>query len=246
MARRRFFVPEIHGGSATLTGGSATLSGDDAHHLTRVLRVEKGQKYEISDNRAVYLAEVEAARRDLVTFRVIEQIEAAEAPVRVALYVALVRFERIDLLVEKATELGVERMAFFETERSERGLDRGAEKRVSRWQRIAREASEQSRRVRLPEIAAPISFGDVLEDAVPCRLLLDEEPGGAPLLTALPAERTRENRVSLMTGPEGGWTDRERAVIHEAGWRSVSLGPAILRTETAAIAALAVINAAWL
>ncbi|MGD0618960.1 MAG: RsmE family RNA methyltransferase, partial [Bryobacteraceae bacterium] len=141
-----------------------------------MLRVEKGQKYEISDNRAVYLAEVEAARRDLVTFRVIERIDAAEAPVRVALYVALVRFERIDLLVEKATELGVERMAFFETERSERGLDRGAEKRVSRWQRIAREASEQSRRVRLPEIAAPISFQDVLEDAVPCRLLLDEEP----------------------------------------------------------------------
>jgi 16S rRNA (uracil1498-N3)-methyltransferase len=239
MARRRFFVPEIH-------SGSATLIGDDAHHLTRVLRVEKGQKYEISDNRQVYLAEVEAARRDLVSFRVIERIEAVEAPVRIALYVALVRFERIELLVEKATELGVESMSFFPAERSERGLDRAAGKRAERWQRIAREASEQSRRVRLPEIAAPAPFRDVLADAGPCRLLLDEEPGCASLLTALPSPRAPEDRVSVLVGPEGGWTDRERGLIREAGWRSVSLGAAILRTETAAIAALAVVNAAYL
>jgi 16S rRNA (uracil1498-N3)-methyltransferase len=235
MARRRFFVPEIHSGSATLTG-------DDAHHLTRVLRVEKGQKYEISDNSTVYLAEVEAARRDLVTFHVLERIEAAEAPVRIALYVALVRFERIELLVEKATELGVESMAFFAAERSERGLDCAAGKRAERWHRIAREASEQSRRIRLPEIAAPVSFRDVLADDAPSRLLLDEEPGCPPLRP----ERFPDNRVSVLVGPEGGWTDRERTVIHEAGWRSVSLGPAVLRTETAAIAAIAVINAGYL
>ena len=226
-------MPEIH-------SGSATLSGDDAHHLTRVLRVEKGQKYEISDNRAVYLAEVEAARRDLVTFRVIEQIEAAEAPVRVALYVALVRFERIDLLVEKATELGVERMAFFETERSERGLDRGAEKRVSRWQRIAREASERAAGFGCRRLPRPYRFK--MSSRMPCRAdccwmrSLEAHPCWK-VPRPLPAERTPEDRVSLMTGPEGGWTDRERAVIHDAGWRSVSLGPAILRTETAAIAA---------
>jgi 16S rRNA (uracil1498-N3)-methyltransferase len=239
MARRRFFVPAIH-------SGSATLAGDDAHHLTRVLRVEKGQKYEISDNREVYLAEVEAARRDLVSFRVLERIEAAEAPVRMALYVALVRFERIELLVEKATELGVESMAFFAAERSERGLDRAAGKRVERWQRIAREASEQSRRIRLPEIAAPVPFRDVVGDDAPWRLLLDEEPGCAPLPRALPPTRSAQDLVSVLVGPEGGWTDRERGLLRETGWRSVSLGPAILRTETAAIAALAVINAAYL
>lgn len=235
MARRRFFVPAIH-------GGSATLAGDDAHHLTRVMRVEKGQKYEISDNTAVYLAEVEGARRDLVSFRVLERIEAAEAPVRTALYIALIRFERIELLVEKATELGVESMAFFAAERSERGLDRAAGKRAERWQRIAREASEQSRRIRLPRIAAPVPFRDVLADAAPCRLLLDEEPGCPPLRS----ERSPDDRVSVLVGPEGGWTDGERSLAREAGWRSVTLGPAILRTETAAIAALAVINAAYL
>ena len=232
MARRRFFVPEIH-------GGTAALAGDDAHHLTRVLRVEKGQKYEISDNREVWLAEVETARRDLVTFRVLERVEATEPPVRMALYVALIRFERIELLVEKATELGVERIAFFDAERSEKGLDRAAPKRLERWRRIAREASEQSRRTRLPEVTGPLAFRDALDAAEGCRLLLDEAPGGTPLLAALPADR-----VSVLGGPEGGWTDRERALAHEAGWRSVSLGPSILRTETAAIAALAVIHAA--
>ena len=232
MARRRFFVPEIH-------AGTARLAGDEAHHLTRVLRVEKGQKYEISDNREVWLAEVEGARRDLVTFRALERVEAAEPPVRTWLYIALIRFERIELLVEKATELGVERIAFFAAERSEKGLDRAAPKRLERWRRIAREASEQSRRVRVPEIAGPVVFREVLDTAEGRLFLLDEAPGGTPPLVALPADR-----VSLLVGPEGGWTERERALAHEAGWRSLSLGPSILRTETAAIAALAVVNAA--
>ena len=197
------------------TAGARRSPATTLHHLTRVLRVEKGQKYEISDNSAVYLAEVETARRDLVSFRVLERIEAAEPPVRIALYVALVRFEQIELLVEKATELGVEGMAFFAAERSERGLDRAAGKRAERWQRIAREASEQSRRMRLPEIAAPVSFRDVLGDDASCRLLLDEEPGCPPLRP----ERALDNRVSVLVGPEGGWTDRERGLIREAGWR---------------------------
>jgi len=231
MARRRFFVPEIR-------GGTATLAGDEAHHLTRVLRVEKGQKYEISDNREVWLAEVEAARRDLVTFRMLERVEATEPPSRMVVYVALIRFERIELLVEKATELGVERIVFFAAERSEKGLDRAAPKRLERWRRIAREASEQSRRVRLPEIGGLMAFQEALDTADGRLLLLDETPAGTPLLATLPADR-----VSLLVGPEGGWTDRERALAHEAGWRSVSLGPSILRAETAAIAALAVIHA---
>ena len=232
MARRRFFVPGIH-------SGTATLAGEEAHHLTRVLRVEKGQKYEISDNREVWLAEVEAARRDLVTFRVIERLDATEPTAHTALYIALIRFERIELLVEKATELGVERIVFFTAERSEKGLDRAVPKRLDRWRRIAREAAEQSRRVRLPEIAGPLSFREVLDSKQGCLLLLDEAPGGKPLLGSLPADR-----VSVLVGPEGGWTDRERALAHEAGWRSISLGPSVLRAETAAIAALAVINAA--
>ncbi len=238
MARRRFFVSRIH-------SGVATVSGENAHHLTRVLRVEKGQKYEISDNEQVFLAEVETASRDLVSFRVLEKIDAGQCGPFATLYVALIRFERLELLIEKATELGAASIAFFAAERSERGLDRAAPKRLSRWQRIAREASEQSRRVSMPNLAAPLVLSGILADDARCRLLLDEEPGCTPILKALPSGLSDGDRVSILVGPEGGWTERERASAREAGWKSVSLGPGILRTETAAAAALAVINAAW-
>lgn len=237
MARRRFFVDEVR-------RGHAEIAGDDARHLTRVLRVEAGQKFEISDNRDVYLAEVESARKDLVSFAIVERI-AAEAPViHVALFASLIKFERMEWLIEKATELGVAQLTPVEAERSEKGLERAARKRLERWNRIAREASEQSRRARLPEIGEPMTLPEALTSESECRYLLDEAEV-CPMLSAFPALRRSEDRVALLVGPEGGWTDRERSEIASAGWTPVSLGRGILRAETAAIAALAIVNAAW-
>ena len=136
--------------------GHARVEGDEAHHLTRVLRVEKGQKFEISDNQDVYVAEVETARKDLVEFAILERMEATEPALEVELYAALIRFERMELLIEKATELGVASIVPVIAERSEKGLERAVPKRLLRWARIAREASEQSRRVRVPEIVEPV------------------------------------------------------------------------------------------
>jgi 16S rRNA (uracil1498-N3)-methyltransferase len=237
MARRRFFVEGVH-------RGRAQIAGDDAHHLTRVLRVEAGQKFEISDNQNVFLAEVESARKDLVTFAVIERIEAAQPIVRTVLLATLIKFERLEWMIEKATELGVEQVLVVEAERSEKGLSDAAEKRLVRWKRIAREASEQSRRARLPEIGGPVPFGAALQTGANYRYVL-EESGAPPILSVLPAVCGAEDRVGLLTGPEGGWTDRERAGITAAGWTAVSLGPEILRAETASISALSIINAAW-
>jgi len=238
MARRRFFVREIG-------GGKAVIAGEEAHHLTRVLRVEAGQKYEISDGRCVYLAEVETARRDAVAFSILEPVSTPSPLLEIALHVALVKFDRLELLIEKATELGVASLLFFEAARSEKGLIRAAPKRLERWERIAREASEQSRRANLPRIEAPVSFRDVLEADARIRLLLDEAGEETPILRALPGDPKRGDRVAVLVGPEGGWTDREREAIHAAKWQSVSLGATILRTETAALAALAIIDAAW-
>ncbi len=238
MARRRFFVREV-------SRGRAVVSGDDAHHLTRVLRVEAGQKYEISDNRGVYLAEVETARKDLVEFSILEPLASVQPVVEVSLYVALVKFERLELLIEKATELGAAGISLFEAERSERGLEGAAVKRLTRWQRIAQEASEQSRRAHLPNIEAPARFEEIVRKDAHWRLLLDELGDAPPLLRALPPDPHRGESAALLVGPEGGWTSRERDAIREAGWQSVSLGSTVLRTETAALAALAVINAKW-
>lgn len=238
MARRRFFVDSVHSGHARITG-------EDAHHLTRVLRVEAGQKFEISDNREVYLAQVESARKDVVSFEILERVEAQGPALHTELLVSLIKFERFELVLEKATELGVERVVPVEAERSEKGLARAAAKRLERWKRIAREASEQSRRARLPEIQACTGLPAALTVAVDHRYVLEERTA-PPILQALPAERKPQDRVALLVGPEGGWTDREREAIVAAGWKAVSLGREILRAETAAIAGLAIVNAAWL
>jgi 16S rRNA (uracil1498-N3)-methyltransferase len=237
MARRRFFVDAIQSGRARITG-------PEAHHLTRVLRVEPGQQFEISDNRAVYLAEVESARKDLVSFSIREKVASAEPRVRTILLASLIRFERFEGMLEKATELGVERVAPVQAERSEKGLEQAAEKRIARWNRIVREASEQSRRARLAEIDAPVVLAEALNIQAGYRYALDEAEA-PPLLRELPAQRLGGDSVALLVGPEGGWTDREREQIARAGWSGVSLGAQILRAETAAIAALAIVNAAW-
>jgi 16S rRNA (uracil1498-N3)-methyltransferase len=237
MARRRFFVPEIH-------AGRARISGDDAHHLTRVLRVEAGQKFEISDNRQVCLAEVETAHKCVVDFAVLERLPVEEPALHVTLYAPLIRFERFELLIEKATELGVAAIAPFAAERSEKGLEQAAAKRAPRWLRIAREASEQARRDRLPEIGAAVRFEAALAHGGELRYALDEAEA-PPILSALPPVRRAGAGIALLAGPEGGWTDRERTAINGAGWRRVSLGKTILKTETAILAALAILNAAW-
>ncbi len=225
--------------------GHAEIVGSDAVHLTRVLRVEAGRRYEISDNRDVYLAEVELARWEHVRFRVLEKLPSAPASVRLRLCAALVKFDHFEWMIEKATELGVSEIVPFEAARSERGLERAAVKRIERWRRIALEASQQSRREHLPDVREPVAFEAAIAEAAAFRYALDEEPGGQPLLCALPADRKTENTVSLLIGPEGGWTDEERSAFLDVGWMRVSLGPLILRAETAALAGLAVLGQAW-
>jgi 16S rRNA (uracil1498-N3)-methyltransferase len=228
-----------------IRGGAAELHGDDARHLTRVLRVEPGQKFEISDQRAAWLAEVTEARGERVLFHVLEPLETVEMPVRIALYAALIKFDRFEWMIEKATELGVESIHPFEAVRSEKGLVEASRKRLDRWQRIAREAGQQSRRLRAPEFPPAVRWQAAIAEPASVRLLL-EESGAAPLLSTLPGERPPGDPVALLVGPEGGWTEAERQEAAAAGWVAASLGPQILRAETAAIAGIAVLAAAWL
>jgi len=236
--RRRFFVDQIR-------NSQARIEGDDARHLTRVLRVEPGQRYEISDNAHVYLAEVETAHKGLVIFQTIEKLPPPPEQARLILCAALFKFDHFEWMIEKATELGVSEIVPVETTRSERGLERAAHKRVERWRRIALEASQQSRRAFLPEVQEPVSFDELLTHEASYKYALDEEPGGAPLASAFPSTRRPSDSIALLLGPEGGWTEEERAKF-PPHWTRVSLGPLILRAETAAIAALAVAGQAWL
>jgi 16S rRNA (uracil1498-N3)-methyltransferase len=240
MARRRFLVDQVQ-------DNTAEIRGDDARHLARVLRAEPGQQYEISDGASVYLAEISSVEKDRVGFRLIEPLDTPPAPVKLTLLAALIKFDRFEWLVEKATELGAAAIVPVNAARSEKGLREAAGKRAGRWRRIARESSQQARRVRPPEIGEPQELGAALAVFSGNGYFLDEKPGAPPLLAVLPpsAKRRGSDSITLATGPEGGWTDAERASAAAAGWTPVSLGPLILRAETAAITAAGLLIHAW-
>ena len=238
MARRRFFVEEVR-------NGRAVIGGDDAHHLVRVLRVEVGHVYEISDTNRVWLAKVDATRKSQVDFEIVEELAGGPPLPETILMLALVKFDRFEWAMEKATELGVTRVVPFQASRSDQGLLEGARKRVERWRRIAKEASEQSRRLCPPDVSDPVRFDSVLKQLADRRILLDERAGAPPMLAVLETVAST-NSIALAIGPEGGWTDGERKQLEAAGWVGGSLGSLILRAETAVCAALAIAGSARL
>jgi 16S rRNA (uracil1498-N3)-methyltransferase len=232
MARRLFYVPQVRREEAELTG-------DAAQHLVRVLRVEEGQVFEISDNQHLYLATVTTARKSSVVFKVTERLPDQGPVPDVTLLASLFKFDHFEWLLEKATELNVARIVPVIAERSERGLDQAAPKRKERWERILLEASQQCRRMTLPVIEDPVKLAAAAGTAATHKVLLDEMRQGPPLTRlAMGAGES----VAVLLGPEGGWAEREREMLVESGWKPWNVGPNVLRAETAGMAALATIS----
>jgi 16S rRNA (uracil1498-N3)-methyltransferase len=221
-----------------VNAGRAVVAGQSAEHLRRVLRAEPGQKYELSDGARLYLAEIAGLGLETVEFRILEELPVRRYGASILLYAALLKFDRFEWLIEKATELGAGRLAPVVTARTEAGLERAALKRLSRWNRIAEESGQQCRRLRAMTVDAPLELASALRATHAQRVLLDEN-GAAPLLAIL---RLPPGEIALLTGPEGGWTPSERAAAHDAGWIPAALGEQILRAETAALAALSLIQ----
>jgi 16S rRNA (uracil1498-N3)-methyltransferase len=232
--RRRFFVGQF-------VGDTAAVEGDTAHHLGRVLRAQQGQLYELSDGQHVRLGRIERVTRDRIEFALLEEISAYQPSVEIALLLSIVKFEAFELGIEKATELGVSRVVPLAAARSEKALLTAAGKREARWNKILVEASQQSRRVRVPvleSLAQPAKAFAARTEAT--KLMLSERPE-APVLREVLAD-SKPSQLVLAIGPEGGWTEEEFAAAQRASFRQASLGKLILRTETAVIAALATIN----
>ena len=232
--RRRFFVDAFDANRAVLTG-------DAAHHLGRVLRAEPGQLYELSDGTSVWLGKIEVARKDQIKFSLVEPVATRTSSLDKTLLLAVVKFDAFEWALEKATELGVNRIIPLAAARSEKGLLVGAGKRAERWRKIVFESSQQSRRVRLPliePVLAPAAAFAATDGQV--RLMLSERPEAPPLKSVL--NRRLAETVTLAIGPEGGWTDEEIAAARKAEFEEASLGSLILRTETAVAACLASLN----
>jgi 16S rRNA (uracil1498-N3)-methyltransferase len=230
------------------TENSATLLDAQAEHLARVLRAQIGQEFDIVAGNAARRGVVEQVAVGAVEFSLHEEVEAAESmPLVVAL--SIVRFERMEWAIEKLTELGVARIVPLIAQRSEKHLAQAATKRVERWRKIARESAQQSRRSSVPEISDPMSVVDcIAENKNALRLLLSEQERGQSLwesLVTTGSNAAASREIYAAIGPEGGWTAVELSSFAEAGWQSLSLGPNILRTETAAIAVGSLVSAWW-
>jgi 16S rRNA (uracil1498-N3)-methyltransferase len=215
------------------------------NHLVRVLRLDVGDACVLFNGDGHdYAATLQSREKRGSTVQVLGRREVGnESPLRITLVQGIARGEKMDLILQKATELGVVAFAPVSTDRTEVRLDaERAEKKMAHWRGVLASACEQCGRARLPELAAPRALSDtVAADANTHRFLLDPEATDAIADLALPADAS----ISLAIGPEGGFSDRDRAMLRAGGYRGLRLGPRILRTETAGLAAIAALMAMY-
>lgn len=229
MTRRRWIADQVSGNRAALTGAHAD-------HLVRVLRVRVGQEFDIVANGVVRRGVVVAIADSLVDFELGEEIPAEPTAIHLNLLLAIFKFDRMEWAIEKCTELGVTRIVPVIARRTDSHLASASAKRVERWRRLTLQAAEQSRRASPPEIADPIMLREAVTFSAELKILLSEAEEQSQLRDI--AKPTGE--ILLAVGPEGGWTEEELGLFRKHDWLSASLGSAILRAETAAIAAIAI------
>jgi len=231
MTRRRWIADEV-------SGSRAALVGAHADHLSRVLRARIGQEFDISAGDKVRRGRITSITEGRIEFDLGDDL-SAPAPIRVTLALSIFKFDRMEWAIEKCTELGVSRILPVIARRTDSHSAAAASKRVERWQRIARQAAEQSRQAAPPEISQPIKLKDAVALPGKTRIVLSESEQQLMLKDVLRADLSDD--LVLALGPEGGWTGSELQLFSGANWLAASLGDTILRTETAAIAAMAVV-----
>ena len=231
MTRRRWIADEV-------INNRAALTGPHAEHLSRVLRAQVGQEFDIATGDAVRRGRLTTISDARVEFELGETVPALTLP-DVTLLLAIFKFDRMEWAIEKATELGVKRIVPVIARRTDAHLAAAANKRRDRWQRLAHQASEQSRRPAVPEIAVPAKVDAAAQTPGSNRILLAESETQQTLLDRLESHPPAAS-LSLAIGAEGGWTPDEITTFTSAGFLPASLGPTILRAETAAVAAVAI------
>ena len=237
--RRRFFIDKF-------VGNTAGMRGETADHLGRVLRAEVGQLYELSDGSSIWLARVTNVKlakgtKSAIDFELVGEIPAPEVGLRLRAMISIVKFDRFEWCLEKATELGVGEITPLAAAWSDKPLIGAAAKRHERWEKIVLEAAQQSRQMRAPVLRAAIRPAEAFGEAkTGLKILLSERADARPIREILQGVQPRD--AVLAFGPEGGWTDDEIMLARMAGFTEASLGENIFRTETAVIAALAIVR----
>lgn len=235
-------IPRVYTPQTLIENAVVAIEAGPSRHIARVLRLGPGDLLDVFDGRGnEYRAEVVVAAKDAVQVRPIERLTRRyESPLRLTLAQGVCRSERMDYAIQKAVELGVDTIVPVLCQRSVVRLDRDrAAKRLGHWQAVVISACEQCGRNHLPDLRDPIPLAAWLQTP-PTGLGLVLKPGGGAIRGL-----RRDSQVTLVVGPEGGLDDAETARAEMAGYRPLGLGPRILRSETAGIAAMAALQALW-
>ncbi|HTX40982.1 MAG TPA: 16S rRNA (uracil(1498)-N(3))-methyltransferase [Acidobacteriaceae bacterium] len=237
MTRRRWIAD-------TWDEATASIGGSQAAHLIRVLRAQAGMEFDIVAGGRVFHGVIAGISGDTVRFNLIAEV-AADPALPITLLLSVFKFDRMEWAIEKAAELGADRVAPVIARRSEKHLAQSAAARTERWRRVALEASKQSRRSDVLQIDDPLPLKTAVRaEPKAVRLVLAEQERSTTLhhalSEALVAAGDDVPAIRIAVGPEGGWTAEEEGYFDAENWKPVSLGPRILRAETAAIAALSV------
>jgi 16S rRNA (uracil1498-N3)-methyltransferase len=238
-------VPRVHVGEAIGQRRELWLSGDASNYVQRVLRLRAGDEITVFDGSGgEHAAHVHGFERGVVrvTLDAARGVER-ESPLAITLWQAPCRGDRMDHVIEKATELGVARIVPWLARRAVVRLEgQRAEQRREHWQAVARSACEQSGRNRIPQIEAPQTLADLIAHCPPGALKLALRPDASARLTDL---RVQSTAAVIAVGPEGGMTHEEETMLDDARFLSLSLGPRILRADTAGPACIATLQALW-
>ena len=237
MTRRRFYAPP-----SAFSRDAVQLETDEARYLREVLRLKVGEQVFVFNGEGKeFRCTIEEARRDSALLKVVEEVGPSrlESPLTFRLAVALLKGEKFDLVVQKATELGVIKITPVITKLADIRLrdQSDATKRIKRWQRIALEAAKQSGRTVVPEVDEPQPFSKLVSETLSASVrLMFSERDGVSLVRAVQPHQQAVESLTALVGPEGGWSDEELDLGRKHDWQVITLGGRTLRAETAAIA----------
>jgi 16S rRNA (uracil1498-N3)-methyltransferase len=237
---RRFYAPP-----EGFQGQMVLLGAEESRHLARVLRMAVGARVVVCDGRGRSVeAEVESLKQGEALLRVVKELpQEGESSLALTLAVGLAKGDALDTLIRQATEMGVKRILVFTSTYSEKTTAERTARRLTRWRRLAQESMKSCQRSCLPQIEMVEDFEEVLAGPEEAKLMFWEDERGGGLGSRLQAPRP--SGVRALIGPEGGFSREEGDKAREAGYQVASLGPRRLRVETAALAALALIQFAW-
>lgn len=237
----RFFTPK---NNINLEQNTCIIEGEDVKHISKVLRCKENDKLEVCDmDNNEYICEIKEINKDNILLDIIEKVNIKrESNLKVKLYQGMPKGTKMELILQKLTEVGVDEIVLVQTKRSVTKIDNKKEdKKIERWERIIYEAAKQSKRGKIPTLTGVLTFNEALEDMKNNDLNLCPYENERTVVIKEAIKGKQINNVGIFVGPEGGFEEEEIEKIQNIDGQVVSLGPRILRTETASVVASSIV-----